>query len=149
MSSQTCLSSDGAALAHPLQWLPLLRIPSPKPGLQLPSQPVSNLPFLPHVLSRFFIFCRFQPHETEAVCWCWNMPASHAALCLHLLSHPPGILLLLFSIWLTHSKAKHKGPPSRVDLPSSPGSLFSSLLDSCQIETEGFAAVSAVGAGGW
>lgn len=33
VSSKACLSSDGAVLAHTRHWLPLLRVPSPTPGL--------------------------------------------------------------------------------------------------------------------
>lgn len=76
---------------------------------------------------------------------CWHlMPAT---LFLHLWSHPPGFLLHLSSIQLTHPKASHKGLPDRANLPSSPGSLYIHLLDSCQIWSEGFVAVSILGEG--
>ena len=78
------------------------------------------------VLSRLlyfilFYFFRFQPHK---IFWkCWNTPASQTASFLYFLLHPPSILSHLFSIDLTHPKARHKGPP-RQSQPSPQSRLF-------------------------
>lgn len=76
---------------------------------------------------------------------CWHLML--ATLFLHLWSRPPGILSHLFSFQLTYLKTRHKGLPGRVNFTSSPGSLYIHLLDSCQIWSEGFVAVSILGEG--
>lgn len=118
--------------------------PKSRAGCSTPVEPISSLPFLLYVLLSLLHFIL----ATKTIWWYWSMWASDAShFVFARVVTPTWRSLTSFSIQLTHLKAMHKGLPGRANRPSSPGSLYIRLLDSCQIWSEGFVAVSILGEG--